>query len=52
MAPRPIENIGTNPADGQGFRPVGAGTTPEEALQGCLNDAGVHHRRRVKQTQT
>jgi hypothetical protein len=32
-----------------GYRPVGAGETPEEALQECLNRAGVHLRRLVKQ---
>ena len=41
--------LGTNPADVDGFRPMGGGSTPEEALQASLNDAGVHHRRRVKQ---
>ena len=44
--------VGTNPADPESFRPVGGGTTPEEALQACLNHAGVYHRRRVKQAQT
>jgi hypothetical protein len=32
-----------------GFRPFGAGATPEAALEACLANAGVHHRRRVKQ---
>jgi len=41
--------LGTNPADVDGFRPTGGGGTPEEALQACLNHAGIHHRRRVKQ---
>jgi hypothetical protein len=41
--------VGTRPDDPQGFRPVAGGTTPEAALQACLNAAGVHHRRRVKQ---
>ncbi len=41
--------IGTNRDDPQGFRPVATAATPEEALQTCLNNAGVYHRRRVKQ---
>ena len=32
-----------------GFRPFGEGATPEEALQACLESAGVHHRRRERQ---
>ena len=44
--------VGTNPADAAGFRPVGGGTTPEDALQACLNHAGIYHRRRVKQGQS
>jgi hypothetical protein len=35
-----------------GFRPVGEGATPEEALQECLAEAGLYHRRRVKQATT
>ncbi|HSV07375.1 MAG TPA: hypothetical protein VLI07_12710 [Candidatus Binatus sp.] len=41
--------VGTNREDPGAFRPVGDAATPEEALQACLNAAGVHHRRRVKQ---
>jgi hypothetical protein len=41
--------LGTNRADPEGFRPLGGGETPEAALQACLNAAGVHHRRHVKQ---
>ena len=41
--------VGTNRDDPQAFRPVGEATTPEDALQACLNAAGVYHRRRVKQ---
>lgn len=41
--------LGTNRDDPQGYRPVGSADTPEEALQACLNAAGVYHRRRVKQ---
>ena len=44
--------LGTNPADAHGFRPTGGGATPEEALQGCLNHAGIYHRRRVKQSES
>ena len=43
--------IGTNRDDATGFRPVGSAAAPEEALQACLNAAGVYHRRRVKQTE-
>ena len=43
--------VGVNRDDPQGFRPVGAGVTPEAALQSCLNGAGVYHRRRVKQAE-
>jgi hypothetical protein len=31
------------------FRPLGNGATAEAALQSCLYNAGVYHRRRVKQ---
>jgi hypothetical protein len=33
-----------------GFRPFGEGETPEEALQTCLESAGVHHRRHERQS--
>lgn len=45
----PYFALGTNRDDPEGFRPFGSAATPEEALQECLNAAGVHHRRRVKQ---
>jgi hypothetical protein len=45
----PYFALGTNRDDREGFRPFGSATTPEAALQECLNAAGVHHRRRVKQ---
>jgi hypothetical protein len=32
-----------------GFQPFGEGASPEEALQACLEAAGVHHRRRERQ---
>jgi hypothetical protein len=41
--------LGSNADDPQGFRPIGSGASAEEAVQVCLNAAGVHHRRRVKQ---
>jgi hypothetical protein len=31
------------------FHPVGNGEDPEAALQNCLNNAGIHHRRLLKQ---
>jgi len=43
--------VGVSRDDPQGFRPVGTAATPEAALQGCLNNAGVYHRRRVKQAE-
>jgi hypothetical protein len=45
----PYFALATDPDDPAGFRPFGSATTPEEALQACLNAAGVHLRRRVKQ---
>ena len=41
--------VGMNRDDVEGFRPVGTAASPEEALERCLADAGVFHRRRVKQ---
>ena len=41
--------IATNRAAPDGFRPVGEGATPEEAVEACLAAAGVHHRRRQRQ---
>ena len=43
--------LGVNRDDPQGFRPVGTAATPDEALQSCLNNAGIYHRRRVKQAE-
>jgi hypothetical protein len=48
----PFMALGRNRDDPSGFRPVGEGPTPEEALQECLVHAGVHHRRLVKQAGT
>jgi hypothetical protein len=31
------------------FRPFGEGDSPEEALQACLESAGIHHRRNERQ---
>jgi hypothetical protein len=45
----PYFAVGVNRDDPQGFRPARAGATPEAALQACLEAAGVHQRRRVKQ---
>jgi hypothetical protein len=44
----PYFALGTSREAGT-FRPVGSGDSPENALQACLNDAGVHHRRLLKQ---
>ena len=41
--------VGTNRDAPGTFRPIGDGDTPESALQICLDNAGVYHRRRVKQ---
>jgi hypothetical protein len=48
----PFFALGRNREDAAGFRPVGQGGTAEEALQECLVQAGVYHRRRVKQSTT
>jgi hypothetical protein len=45
----PYFAVGVNRAAADGFRPVGTADTPEEALNACLAQAGVHHRRLVKQ---
>jgi hypothetical protein len=31
------------------FRPFGEGDTADDALQACLESAGIHHRRRERQ---
>ena len=41
--------LGSNPEDRDGFRPFGGGASAEEAVEACLANAGIHHRRRVKQ---
>jgi len=40
--------LATNRDDRSAFQPVGNGASAEEALQDCLENAGVHHRRRVE----
>jgi hypothetical protein len=46
----PFFAVGTNLGDPTAFRPIGEGDTPEGALEACLAAAGIHHRRRVKQS--
>jgi hypothetical protein len=41
--------VGVNRDDPEAFRPVASATTAEQALQECLVDAGIHHRRQMKQ---
>jgi hypothetical protein len=45
----PYFAVATNAGDPAAFRPVGSGASAEDALQACLLNAGVFHRRRVKQ---
>jgi hypothetical protein len=45
----PYFAVGIDRSDPEGFRPSAGAATPEEALQLCLGNAGVHCRRRVKQ---
>ena len=45
----PYFATGTSREQPDGFRPFGEGATPEEALQACLESAGIHHRRRERQ---
>jgi hypothetical protein len=47
--PEPYFAVGTNRDDPAGFRPVGAASSAEEAVEACLAAAGIHHRRLVKQ---
>ena len=46
----PYFAVGVNRDDAAGYRPIGTGGTAEDALNACLSNAGVHHRRLVKQT--
>jgi len=41
--------VAVDAADAEAFRPVGEGATPEDAVQTCLENAGVHLRRRLRQ---
>ena len=41
--------LGVNRDEPNAFRPLGAAETPEAALEACLANAGIYHRRRVKQ---
>ena len=45
----PYFALGIDAKDPAGFRPLGTADTAEEALERCLTNAGVHHRRLVKQ---
>jgi hypothetical protein len=47
--PEPYFALGVNRDEPAGFRPLGAADTPEDALEACLANAGIYHRRRVKQ---
>jgi len=49
---QPFFAYGRNLDPAGSFRPVGEGASPEEALQECLAEAGLYHRRRVKQATT
>ena len=51
-AAQPFFAYGRNLDASGGYRPVGEGATPEEALQECLAEAGLYHRRRLKQATT
>jgi hypothetical protein len=45
----PYVAVAANRADPGGFRPVGEGDTGEAAVEACLREAGVYHRRRARQ---
>jgi len=47
---RPFLAVATNRSDPAAFRPVGEGDSAEAALEACLAEAGIHHRRRVRQS--
>jgi hypothetical protein len=48
-AGEPYFAVGTNRDEPGAYHPAAGGATPEEALQACLEAAGIYHRRRVKQ---
>ncbi len=41
--------VGNKRDDAHAFRPSGGGATPEQAIEQCLANAGIYHRRHVKQ---
>ncbi len=45
----PYFAVGTSRDEPHGFRPFGTAATPEAAVETCLANAGIHHRRQVKQ---
>jgi hypothetical protein len=47
---RPFFAVATNRSDPAAFRPIGEGDSAEEALDACLAETGIHHRRRVRQS--
>jgi hypothetical protein len=48
-AAEPYFAVGVSPDAPDGYRPTAAGATAEAALQACLEAAGIHDRRLVKQ---
>jgi hypothetical protein len=44
--------VAVDASDPEAFRPVGEGATAEEAVQACLENAGVHLRRKLRQART
>lgn len=49
-AAAPFFAVAVDRADPGGFRPVGEGDGPEAALEACLAAIGIHHRRRIRQS--
>jgi hypothetical protein len=47
---QPFFAVATKRDDPAAFRPTGEGESAEAALEACLQDAGIYHRRRVRQT--
>jgi hypothetical protein len=45
----PYFAVGVNRDDPAAYRPLGSAADPETALNACLANAGVYHRRLVKQ---
>lgn len=46
----PFFAVATDRGDPAAYRPLGEGNSPEAALEACLAAAGIHHRRRVRQS--